>query len=291
MRTLLRQPHWTNHMKPQVLQLNPILIPAINDKLASLYTVHKYFEATDHEAWLRRARRIHRCRDHRRAHRHLAGDAGTVAEPQGGGRQRRRHRRGRSRVLPRPRPARHRHPGCADRGRGRPGHRLADRCVPEPVRRRSLRARRAMGTATRSPAPSRSPAASAACAWASSAWGGWAARSRRGLRPSDARSATPTCAPMDDVAHRFVPELAATRARLRCAGAVRGGGQGRRHRRCGGARRARPARLPGQCRARPSGQRSRSGGGARRRPHCRCGPGRFRRRAPRSPGACANRTA
>jgi lactate dehydrogenase-like 2-hydroxyacid dehydrogenase len=40
-------------MKPWILQLNPILIPAINDKLASLYTVHKYFEATDKEAWLR----------------------------------------------------------------------------------------------------------------------------------------------------------------------------------------------------------------------------------------------
>ena len=40
-------------MKPQVLQLNPILIPAINDKLASLYTVHKFFEMPDQEAWLR----------------------------------------------------------------------------------------------------------------------------------------------------------------------------------------------------------------------------------------------
>lgn len=40
-------------MKPQVLQLNPILIPAINDKLASLYTVHKLFETIDPEAWLR----------------------------------------------------------------------------------------------------------------------------------------------------------------------------------------------------------------------------------------------
>ena len=40
-------------MQHQVLQLNPILIPAINDKLAALYTVHRYFEATDHEAWLR----------------------------------------------------------------------------------------------------------------------------------------------------------------------------------------------------------------------------------------------
>ena len=40
-------------MQHQVLQLNPILIPAINDKLAALYTVHKYFEASDHEDWLR----------------------------------------------------------------------------------------------------------------------------------------------------------------------------------------------------------------------------------------------
>ncbi len=40
-------------MKPQLLQLNPILIPAINDKLASLYTVHKFFEMTDPQAWLR----------------------------------------------------------------------------------------------------------------------------------------------------------------------------------------------------------------------------------------------
>ena len=40
-------------MKPQVLQLNPILIPAINDKLASLYTVHKYFETSDPQTWLR----------------------------------------------------------------------------------------------------------------------------------------------------------------------------------------------------------------------------------------------
>jgi len=39
-------------MKPQLLQLNPILIPVINDKLASLYTVHKFFEMTDQQAWL-----------------------------------------------------------------------------------------------------------------------------------------------------------------------------------------------------------------------------------------------
>ena len=40
-------------MKPQVLQLNPILIPAINDQLASRYTVHKLFEVDDKDAWLR----------------------------------------------------------------------------------------------------------------------------------------------------------------------------------------------------------------------------------------------
>jgi lactate dehydrogenase-like 2-hydroxyacid dehydrogenase len=39
--------------QPRVLQLNPILIPEINDKLASLYTVHRHFEAGDGEAWLR----------------------------------------------------------------------------------------------------------------------------------------------------------------------------------------------------------------------------------------------
>ncbi|APW39981.1 dihydrofolate reductase [Rhodoferax koreense] len=40
-------------MKPQVLQLNPILIPAVNDKLAERYTVHKFFEVADQAAWLR----------------------------------------------------------------------------------------------------------------------------------------------------------------------------------------------------------------------------------------------
>ena len=43
----------TANMKPQVLQLNPILIPEINDQLASLYTVHRHFEAADPPAWLR----------------------------------------------------------------------------------------------------------------------------------------------------------------------------------------------------------------------------------------------
>lgn len=40
-------------MKHQVLQLNPILIPAINDKLGSLYDVHKFFELKNKETWLR----------------------------------------------------------------------------------------------------------------------------------------------------------------------------------------------------------------------------------------------
>jgi lactate dehydrogenase-like 2-hydroxyacid dehydrogenase len=40
-------------MKPPVLQLNPILVPAINEQLAARYMVHKYFEAADPEALLR----------------------------------------------------------------------------------------------------------------------------------------------------------------------------------------------------------------------------------------------
>lgn len=39
-------------MKPSVLQLNPILIPAINDRLAALYDVHRLFEIAQPEAWL-----------------------------------------------------------------------------------------------------------------------------------------------------------------------------------------------------------------------------------------------
>lgn len=40
-------------MKPQVLQLNPILVPAINEQLAARYQVHKFFELAEREAWLR----------------------------------------------------------------------------------------------------------------------------------------------------------------------------------------------------------------------------------------------
>lgn len=40
-------------MKANILQLNPILVPAINDKLNSLYTVHRLFEQADKDAYLR----------------------------------------------------------------------------------------------------------------------------------------------------------------------------------------------------------------------------------------------
>jgi len=40
-------------MKPQILQLNPILIPQINDALAARYTVHKLFEVTEPGPWLK----------------------------------------------------------------------------------------------------------------------------------------------------------------------------------------------------------------------------------------------
>ncbi|MFJ4290959.1 2-hydroxyacid dehydrogenase [Cupriavidus sp. NPDC089707] len=40
-------------MKPDILQLNPILIPAINDKLNTLYTVHRLFEQADKDTYLR----------------------------------------------------------------------------------------------------------------------------------------------------------------------------------------------------------------------------------------------
>lgn len=40
-------------MKPNVLQLNPILVPAINEKLNELYTVHRLFEQQDKQAYLK----------------------------------------------------------------------------------------------------------------------------------------------------------------------------------------------------------------------------------------------
>lgn len=40
-------------MKPDILQLNPILIPEINDRLDALYTMHRLFEQADRDAYLR----------------------------------------------------------------------------------------------------------------------------------------------------------------------------------------------------------------------------------------------
>lgn len=40
-------------MKPHILQLNPILIPSINDKLDARYTMHRLFEQADKDAYLR----------------------------------------------------------------------------------------------------------------------------------------------------------------------------------------------------------------------------------------------
>nr|WP_318384023.1 2-hydroxyacid dehydrogenase [uncultured Enterobacter sp.] len=39
-------------MKPTILQLNPILIPSVSEKLNALYTVHRYFELEDKEAFI-----------------------------------------------------------------------------------------------------------------------------------------------------------------------------------------------------------------------------------------------
>ncbi len=54
MRTRFLTRHTEPHAMPhQILQLNPILIPAINEQLAARYTVHKLFEQADPQAWLR----------------------------------------------------------------------------------------------------------------------------------------------------------------------------------------------------------------------------------------------
>lgn len=39
-------------MKPNILQLNPILVPAINDKLNTHYTMHRLFEQSDKDAYI-----------------------------------------------------------------------------------------------------------------------------------------------------------------------------------------------------------------------------------------------
>ncbi|MCA1323827.1 2-hydroxyacid dehydrogenase [Herbaspirillum sp. alder98] len=40
-------------MKPNILQLNPILVPAINARLDALYVMHRLFEQADKDAYLR----------------------------------------------------------------------------------------------------------------------------------------------------------------------------------------------------------------------------------------------
>ncbi|MBV0881643.1 2-hydroxyacid dehydrogenase [Noviherbaspirillum sp. L7-7A] len=40
-------------MKPEILQLNPILVPSINDRFDALYTMRRYFEQDDKEAYIR----------------------------------------------------------------------------------------------------------------------------------------------------------------------------------------------------------------------------------------------
>lgn len=40
-------------MKPEILQLNPILVPSINEKLDALYTVRRYYEQKNKEAYIR----------------------------------------------------------------------------------------------------------------------------------------------------------------------------------------------------------------------------------------------
>jgi lactate dehydrogenase-like 2-hydroxyacid dehydrogenase len=40
-------------MKPEILQLNPILVPSINERLDALYTMRRLFEQADQDAYLR----------------------------------------------------------------------------------------------------------------------------------------------------------------------------------------------------------------------------------------------
>jgi hydroxypyruvate reductase len=41
-----------SELKPSILQLNPILVPAINEKLNALYTMHRLYEQDDKDAYL-----------------------------------------------------------------------------------------------------------------------------------------------------------------------------------------------------------------------------------------------
>ena len=40
-------------MKPHILQLNPILVPSINERLDALYTMHRLYERSDTDACIR----------------------------------------------------------------------------------------------------------------------------------------------------------------------------------------------------------------------------------------------
>lgn len=40
-------------MKPEILQLSPILIPEINARLEELFTVRRYFQQTDKPAYMK----------------------------------------------------------------------------------------------------------------------------------------------------------------------------------------------------------------------------------------------
>ena len=40
-------------MKPHILQLNPILVPSINERLDALYTMHRLYEQSDPDACIR----------------------------------------------------------------------------------------------------------------------------------------------------------------------------------------------------------------------------------------------
>jgi lactate dehydrogenase-like 2-hydroxyacid dehydrogenase len=122
-------------MKPRVLQLNPILIPAINEQLASLYCVHKLFETADQDAWLNEHGAsidavitgghtgISRAMLQQlpRLKVVAVNGVGTDAVDLG--------------LLPRTRPACDCDAGRTDRRCGRSGHRTADCRLSQPVRR------------------------------------------------------------------------------------------------------------------------------------------------------------
>src|SRR5450830_372264 len=146
-------------MKPHVLQLSPILIPSVNDRLNDLYQVHRYYEQTDTEAFLAE---------------HGAHIRGVVSGGHTGIRNELMARLPALQVV-------------AINGVGTDAVDLASARV-------TALCETASGRCTRSPAPSPWRAASAACAWGLWAWGGWAAPWPPAPPPLAARWPTPTCA-------------------------------------------------------------------------------------------------